>query len=53
MSFNFLGGFQKNKSFCRGRGDENFGGHHKTGLFWGVISIRLGLFLNIRPRYRT
>ena len=27
-----------------------FGGHHKTGLFCGVISIHLRLFL--RSRYR-
>ena len=27
-----------------------FGGHHKTGLFCGVCSIHLGLFLRSRHR---
>ena len=49
FEFQFLGDFQKNKYFL---GYEDFvfyfGGHHKNGLYLGVVSMHLGSFLNVK-----
>ena len=45
MNFDVFLGFQKNENKC---GDDEivdiFGGHHKTGLFLGVIYIHFRAF---------
>ena len=45
MNFNIFGGFQKKEYF---RGYEDFvdilGGHHKFGLYLGVISMHFRVF---------
>ena len=52
LNFNIFGGFQKNKYFF---GYEDFvhifGGHHKIGLYLGVISMQFSFFL-LRSMYR-
>ena len=49
LNFNLFGGFQKNEYFG---GIQILGilflGHHKIGLYLGVISMHLGSFLKVK-----
>ena len=48
LNFNIFGGFQKSVKSEYVVGYEDFEdiswGHHKTGLFWGVISMHFRVF---------
>ena len=49
LNFNIFGGFQKNEQFL-GYEDfmDTFWGHHKIGLYLGVISIHFRVFFKVR-----
>ena len=53
LNLNISGGFQKNEYFW-GYEDfvDIFGGQHKIGLYFGVISMHLGSFLRVKVQYR-
>ena len=53
MNFNIFGGFSENEYFL---GDMKilwifYGGHHKIGLYLGVISMHLASFLKVKLQY--
>ena len=45
--FQYFWGFQRMNILGCGENLDSFGGHHKTGLFWGSFLYILGLFLKV------
>ena len=47
MNFVIFGGFQKNDILLGMKFCGYFGGHHKIGLYLGVISMHFTVFLKV------